>query len=100
MSWHDYLIYLAAYPSIHPANHSNSSFHFLLPDTSNFDVDETDFTPKEAVPLQSNSIFSGNHLPFVGFTYTKGSKLSDLESLLEAGMLLLGDGSGVSIHAL
>ena len=50
-------------------------------------MDETDFTPKEAVPLQSNSIFSGNHLPFVGFTYTKGSKLSDLECLLEAGML-------------
>ena len=56
-------------------------------DTSNFDVDESDFTPKEAVPLQSNSIFSGNHLPFVGFTYTKGSKLSDLECLLEAGKL-------------
>ena len=58
----------------------------FLSDTSNFDVDESDFTPKEVVPLQSNSIFSGNHLPFLGFTYTKGSKLSDLESLLEAGM--------------
>ncbi|CAG9789987.1 unnamed protein product [Diatraea saccharalis] len=48
-------------------------------DTSNFDVDDTDIRLSEAVPPPSaSSAFSGVHLPFVGFTFTAGSRLSDL----------------------
>ncbi|XP_028178275.1 serine/threonine-protein kinase Genghis Khan-like [Ostrinia furnacalis] len=48
-------------------------------DTSNFDVDDTDIRLSEAVPPpQASSAFSGLHLPFVGFTFTAGSRLSDL----------------------
>nr|XP_049707647.1 serine/threonine-protein kinase Genghis Khan isoform X7 [Helicoverpa armigera] len=48
-------------------------------DTSNFDVDDTDIRLSEAVPPPSaSSAFSGLHLPFVGFTFTAGSRLSDL----------------------
>ncbi|XP_064292905.1 serine/threonine-protein kinase Genghis Khan isoform X2 [Plodia interpunctella] len=48
-------------------------------DTSNFDVDDTDIRLSEAVPPpQASSAFSGLHLPFVGFTFTVGSRLSDL----------------------
>ncbi|XP_026746252.1 serine/threonine-protein kinase Genghis Khan isoform X2 [Trichoplusia ni] len=48
-------------------------------DTSNFDVDDTDIRLSEAVPPPSASAaFSGLHLPFVGFTFTAGSRLCDL----------------------
>ncbi|RVE49912.1 hypothetical protein evm_005380 [Chilo suppressalis] len=48
-------------------------------DTSNFDVDDTDIRLSEAVPPSAaSSAFSGLHLPFVGFTFTGGSRLSDL----------------------
>ncbi|XP_047037892.1 serine/threonine-protein kinase Genghis Khan isoform X1 [Helicoverpa zea] len=48
-------------------------------DTSNFDVDDTDIRLSEAVPPPSaSSAFSGLHLPFVGFTFTADSRLSDL----------------------
>ncbi|XP_049882032.1 serine/threonine-protein kinase MRCK alpha isoform X2 [Pectinophora gossypiella] len=48
-------------------------------DTSNFDVDDTDIRLSEAVPPPvASSAFSGLHLPFVGFTFTGGSRLSDL----------------------
>ncbi|KPJ13807.1 Serine/threonine-protein kinase Genghis Khan [Papilio machaon] len=48
-------------------------------DTSNFDVDDTDIRLSEAVPPPPPSAaFSGRHLPFVGFTFTAGSRLSDL----------------------
>nr|XP_037876079.1 serine/threonine-protein kinase Genghis Khan isoform X2 [Bombyx mori] len=48
-------------------------------DTSNFDVDDTDVRLSEAVPPpRASAAFSGVHLPFVGFTYTGGSALSDL----------------------
>lgn len=52
-------------------------------DTSNFDVDETEVKLlSDAVPPTSNPAFSGHHLPFVGFTFTQHSNLSDLGSIL------------------
>jgi serine/threonine-protein kinase MRCK len=51
-------------------------------DTSNFDVDDTEMKLlSDAVPPSSNPAFSGHHLPFVGFTFTQHSNLSDLGSL-------------------
>lgn len=48
-------------------------------DTSNFDVDDTEVKLlSDAVPPTSNPAFSGHHLPFVGFTFTQHSTLSDL----------------------
>ncbi|XP_017770239.1 PREDICTED: serine/threonine-protein kinase Genghis Khan isoform X2 [Nicrophorus vespilloides] len=51
-------------------------------DTSNFDVDDADIRTSDAVPPTSaNSAFTGLHLPFVGFTFTQGSCISDLGTL-------------------
>ncbi|XP_034934095.1 serine/threonine-protein kinase Genghis Khan isoform X2 [Chelonus insularis] len=50
-------------------------------DTSNFDVDDTDIRSSDAVPPSANSAFSALHLPFVGFSFTQGSRISDLGSL-------------------
>ena len=49
-------------------------------DTRNFDDVEND-TPSEDFPTPK--AFAGNHLPFVGFTYSKDyqQKLLELESL-------------------
>ena len=47
-------------------------------DTSNFDVDDNDIRMSDAQPPSHNPAFSGLHLPFVGFTFTQGSNLSDL----------------------
>lgn len=48
-------------------------------DTSNFDVDDTDIRLSEAVPPSTASTaFGGLHLPFVGFTFTAGCRLSDV----------------------
>ncbi|CAM1325526.1 gek (predicted), partial [Pycnogonum litorale] len=50
-------------------------------DTSNFDVDENDLKMNESNPPNSNSAFTGLHLPFIGFTFTQKSKISDLSCL-------------------
>ncbi|XP_024946163.1 serine/threonine-protein kinase Genghis Khan isoform X1 [Cephus cinctus] len=50
-------------------------------DTSNFDVDDTDVRSSDAVPPSANSAFSALHLPFVGFSFTQGSCISDLGSV-------------------
>ncbi|KAK0161975.1 hypothetical protein PV327_008366 [Microctonus hyperodae] len=50
-------------------------------DTSNFDVDDTDVRSSDAVPPAANSAFSALHLPFIGFSFTQGSCISDLGSL-------------------
>ena len=47
-------------------------------DTSNFDVDDNDLRQCDTQPPQHNPAFSGLHLPFVGFSFTMGSRLSDL----------------------
>ena len=52
-------------------------------DTSNFDVDDTEVKLlSDAVPPTSNPAFSGHHLPFIGFTFTQHSNLSDLGSIM------------------
>ena len=55
-------------------------------DTSNFDVDDNDIRVSDAQPPSHNSAFSGLHLPFVGFTFTQGSNLSDLGEQETPGM--------------
>ncbi|XP_061167122.1 serine/threonine-protein kinase MRCK alpha-like isoform X2 [Saccostrea echinata] len=50
-------------------------------DTSNFDVDESDFRHTDTVPPTSNAAFKGHHLPFIGFTFTKDSQISDTGNL-------------------
>ncbi|GFO48655.1 serine/threonine-protein kinase mrck alpha [Plakobranchus ocellatus] len=50
-------------------------------DTSNFDVEDMDFKHTDTVPPTSHATFKGHHLPFVGFTFTKDCKLSDLAIL-------------------
>ncbi|XP_064195674.1 serine/threonine-protein kinase MRCK beta-like isoform X1 [Anguilla rostrata] len=46
-------------------------------DTSNFDVDEDVLKNPDLGPPISHTGFSGQHLPFVGFTYTTDSPFSD-----------------------
>ncbi|KAL3874670.1 hypothetical protein ACJMK2_037651 [Sinanodonta woodiana] len=57
-------------------------------DTSNFDVDDSDFKHTDVVPLSSHAVFKGHHLPFIGFTFTKDCALNDLSSLREAVSLV------------
>lgn len=40
-------------------------------DTSNFDVDEADLRNSEVLPPSSHAAFTGNHLPFLGYTFTR-----------------------------
>ncbi|XP_028408915.1 serine/threonine-protein kinase MRCK alpha-like [Dendronephthya gigantea] len=47
-------------------------------DTSNFDVDIEASKANTSTQPKSVSSFTGHHLPFVGFTFTKDSILSDL----------------------
>ncbi|KAF0024056.1 hypothetical protein F2P81_024686 [Scophthalmus maximus] len=56
-------------------------------DTSNFDVDDDDI-----VPPVSHTGFTGQHLPFVGFTYTTDSCFSDRSFVSRAGHLRLEEG--------
>ncbi|XP_048830023.1 serine/threonine-protein kinase MRCK beta isoform X2 [Brienomyrus brachyistius] len=53
-------------------------------DTSNFDVDDDVLKNPDVVPLVSHTGFSGQHLPFVGFTYTTESCFSDCGSMQRA----------------
>merc|ERR1711881_323486 len=43
--------------------------------------DDNDIRVSDAQPPSHNSAFSGLHLPFIGFTFTQGSNLSDLGKL-------------------
>lgn len=54
-------------------------------DTSNFDVDDDVLKNPELVPPATHTAFSGLHLPFVGFTFTTTSPLSD-RTPLKKGM--------------
>uniref|UniRef100_A0A667ZGB1 non-specific serine/threonine protein kinase n=1 Tax=Myripristis murdjan TaxID=586833 RepID=A0A667ZGB1_9TELE len=50
-------------------------------DTSNFDVDDDVLKNPDIGPPVSHTGFTGQHLPFVGFTYTTDSCFSDRGSL-------------------
>ncbi|KAK8751349.1 hypothetical protein OTU49_014334, partial [Cherax quadricarinatus] len=51
-------------------------------DTSNFDVDDSEARSQDACPPPANAAFSALHLPFVGFSFTQGSQISDKGCLL------------------
>ncbi|VDM42560.1 unnamed protein product [Toxocara canis] len=67
-------------------------------DTSNFDVEacSPDFTPCDTKPPNVTAAFTGHHLPFIGFTYTFDSMLSDCKTLVTATL----DSSGESLPTL
>ncbi|XP_069371018.1 serine/threonine-protein kinase MRCK beta isoform X3 [Paralichthys olivaceus] len=54
-------------------------------DTSNFDVDDDVLKNPDITPPVSHTGFTGQHLPFVGFTYTTDSCFSDRSSVSQAG---------------
>lgn len=67
-------------------------------DTSNFDVDDTDVKLlSETVPPTSNPAFSGQHLPFVGFTFTQHSNLSDLGSIISSSNIISHETISLSV---
>ncbi|XP_064621934.1 serine/threonine-protein kinase MRCK alpha-like isoform X5 [Lineus longissimus] len=51
-------------------------------DTTNFDVDENEFR-QDSLPPSMHAAFTGHHLPFIGFTFTRDSQLSDMASLAD-----------------
>ncbi|XP_036405269.1 serine/threonine-protein kinase MRCK beta-like isoform X1 [Megalops cyprinoides] len=67
-------------------------------DTSNFDVDDDVLKNPDIVPPISHTGFSGQHLPFVGFTYSTDSCFSD-RGCLRRGAPAAGDGSGPAAEA-
>ncbi|KAM9339437.1 serine/threonine-protein kinase MRCK beta isoform 2-T2 [Symphorus nematophorus] len=54
-------------------------------DTSNFDVDDDVLKNPDISPPVSHTGFTGQHLPFVGFTFTTDSCFSDRSSASRAG---------------
>ncbi|XP_045916724.1 serine/threonine-protein kinase MRCK beta isoform X1 [Micropterus dolomieu] len=71
-------------------------------DTSNFDVDDDVLKNPEISPSMSQTGFTGQHLPFVGFTYTTGSCFADHGSVRPAGPGLIreeGAGGGLEVEA-
>uniref|UniRef100_A0A8C9Z2X9 non-specific serine/threonine protein kinase n=1 Tax=Sander lucioperca TaxID=283035 RepID=A0A8C9Z2X9_SANLU len=66
-------------------------------DTSNFDVDDDVLKNPELSPPVSHTGFTGQHLPFVGFTYTTDSCFADRSSVsrAEGG----GAGGGQEVEA-
>ncbi|KAG8123347.1 hypothetical protein E2320_018701, partial [Naja naja] len=49
-------------------------------DTSNFDVDDDCLKNSETMPPPTHTAFSGHHLPFIGFTYTTGQRVMELDA--------------------
>ncbi|XP_041468189.1 serine/threonine-protein kinase MRCK alpha-like isoform X2 [Lytechinus variegatus] len=64
-------------------------------DTSNFDVDEADLRNSEVLPPSSHAAFTGNHLPFLGYTFTRNSNLSDLGVLADVKEVISSGKEGV-----
>lgn len=65
-------------------------------DTSNFDVDDDVLKNPDIAPPVSHTGFTGQHLPFVGFTYTTESCFSDLGSM--RGVALSDGGIGEDLQ--
>ncbi|XP_054474124.1 serine/threonine-protein kinase MRCK beta [Anoplopoma fimbria] len=61
-------------------------------DTSNFDVDDDVLKNPDISPSMSHTGFTGQHLPFVGFTYTTDSCFADRSSMSKAGFGLRQEG--------
>ncbi|KAM4529359.1 serine/threonine-protein kinase MRCK beta isoform 6-T6 [Fundulus diaphanus] len=55
-------------------------------DTSNFDVDDDVLKNPDIGPPVSHTGFTGQHLPFVGFTFTTDSCFSDRSAVSRAGL--------------
>ncbi|XP_078130739.1 serine/threonine-protein kinase MRCK beta isoform X3 [Sander vitreus] len=64
-------------------------------DTSNFDVDDDVLKNPELSPPVSHTGFTGQHLPFVGFTYTTDSCFADRSSVSRAEDGGVGGGQDV-----
>ncbi|ROL42346.1 Serine/threonine-protein kinase MRCK beta [Anabarilius grahami] len=61
-------------------------------DTSNFDVDDDVLKNPDIAPPVSHTGFTGQHLPFVGFTYTTESCFSDRGSVRRVALVDGGAG--------
>ncbi|XP_039526026.1 serine/threonine-protein kinase MRCK beta isoform X4 [Pimephales promelas] len=61
-------------------------------DTSNFDVDDDVLKNPDIAPPVSHTGFTGQHLPFVGFTYTTESCFSDRGSVRRVSLVDGGAG--------
>ncbi|XP_026050870.1 serine/threonine-protein kinase MRCK beta-like isoform X2 [Carassius auratus] len=61
-------------------------------DTSNFDVDDDVLKNPDIAPPVSHTGFTGQHLPFVGFTYTTDSCFSDRSSVRRVALVDGGAG--------
>ncbi|XP_068198526.1 serine/threonine-protein kinase MRCK beta isoform X2 [Antennarius striatus] len=72
-------------------------------DTSNFDVDDDVLKNPEMGPPSLHTGFTGQHLPFVGFTYTTGSCFADGASISRKGrgarQEVDGEGGGQEVEA-
>ncbi|XP_061901229.1 serine/threonine-protein kinase MRCK beta isoform X1 [Entelurus aequoreus] len=68
-------------------------------DTSNFDVDDDVLKNPDIRPPVSHTGFTGQHLPFVGFTYTTESCFSDRGSLPRAELCREEGGGGQEVEA-
>ncbi|XP_024147044.1 serine/threonine-protein kinase MRCK beta isoform X2 [Oryzias melastigma] len=71
-------------------------------DTSNFDVDDDVLKNPDIGPPVSHTGFSGQHLPFVGFTFTTNSCFSDRCSISKAAQGVLqkeGEGQGRDVES-
>nr|XP_057906930.1 serine/threonine-protein kinase MRCK beta isoform X2 [Doryrhamphus excisus] len=68
-------------------------------DTSNFDVDDDVLKNPDISPPVSHTGFTGQHLPFVGFTYTTDSCFSDRASVRRAELCREEGGGGQEVEA-
>ncbi|XP_041950890.1 serine/threonine-protein kinase MRCK beta isoform X1 [Alosa sapidissima] len=66
-------------------------------DTSNFDVDDDVLKNPDIAPPMSHTGFTGQHLPFVGFTYTTDSCFSDCGTVRLSA--LPGTGGSATVEA-
>uniref|UniRef100_A0A1A7Z731 non-specific serine/threonine protein kinase n=1 Tax=Iconisemion striatum TaxID=60296 RepID=A0A1A7Z731_9TELE len=71
-------------------------------DTSNFDVDDDVLKNPDIGPPLSHTGFTGQHLPFVGFTFTTDSYFSDRSAICRTAVELrqeAGGGGGQEVEA-